>query len=70
MKTITNTKIITLFIFFLDILIFYYAGRAVQGLPKQLVKKQALGIFLDRIGISHDLALGVCVHFTIIIINK
>ena len=40
-----------------DILFLYFAGLGVQGLPKKLAKKRRLGIFLDRVGISHDLAL-------------
>ncbi len=28
-----------------------------QGLPHKLEQKRRLGIFLDRVGISHDLAL-------------
>jgi len=35
----------------------YFAGRGVQGLPQRLARKRRLGIFLDRVGISHDLAL-------------
>ncbi len=36
---------------------FYYAGLGVQGLPRKLARRRRLGIFLDRVGISHDLAL-------------
>ena len=36
---------------------FYFAGRAVQCLPKKLLDKQKQGMFVDRVGISHDLAL-------------
>ena len=28
-----------------------------QGLPRKLARKRRLGVFLDRVGISHDLAL-------------
>ena len=35
----------------------YFAGQGVQGLPRKLARKRRLGIFLDRVGISHDLAL-------------
>jgi hypothetical protein len=45
------------FVFILDLLIFFFAGKALQGLPRRLAKKQDLGIFMDRIGIIHDLAL-------------
>ncbi len=40
-----------------DLLVLYFAGQGVQGLPRKLARKRRLGIFLDRIGISHDLAL-------------
>ena len=29
----------------------------IQGLPRKLARKRRLGVFLDRVGISHDLAL-------------
>lgn len=40
-----------------ELLVFYFAGQGVQGLPKKLAKKRKIGIFLDRVGISHDLAM-------------
>ena len=40
-----------------DLLVLYFAGQGVQGLPRKLAKKRRLGIFLDRVGISHDIAL-------------
>lgn len=41
----------------IEMLVFYYAGLGIQGLPRKLARKRRLGIFLDRVGISHDLAL-------------
>jgi hypothetical protein len=38
-------------------LVFYFAGQATNGLPKALTRKRELGMFLDRVGILHDLAL-------------
>lgn len=38
-------------------MVFYYSGRGMQGLPSKLARKRRLGIFLDRVGICHDLAL-------------
>ena len=46
-----------------DLLVVYFAGQGVQGLPKKLAKKRKIGIFLDRVGISHDLAM-VCLLYT------
>ena len=40
-----------------EVLLLYYAGQGVQGLPRKLARKRRLGIFVDRVGISHDLAL-------------
>ena len=43
--------------FFLDIMIFFYAGLAVKGIPNQLLMKKQHGMILDRVGILHELAL-------------
>ena len=45
------------FIFFTDLLIFFYSGLAVKGTPKKILLKKQHGMFLDRVGILHDLAL-------------
>ncbi|XP_059087881.1 uncharacterized protein LOC131884201 isoform X2 [Tigriopus californicus] len=41
----------------IELLVLYFSGLGVQGLPKKLAQKRRLGVFLDRVGISHDLAL-------------
>ncbi len=38
-------------------MVFYFAGQGVQGMPTRLRQKRDLGLFLDRFGILHDLAL-------------
>ena len=38
-------------------LLLYFSGRGVQGLPRRLSEKRRAGVFLDRVGISHDLAI-------------
>ena len=43
--------------FFTDLLIFFYSGLAVKGTPKKILLKKQHGMFLDRVGILHDLAL-------------
>ena len=45
------------FFFFTDLLIFFYSGLAVKGTPKKILLKKQHGMFLDRVGILHDLAL-------------
>ena len=40
-----------------DVFLLYFSGRGAQGLPGRLSEKRAAGVFLDRVGISHDLAL-------------
>ena len=42
---------------FTDLLIFFYSGLAVKGTPKKILLKKQHGMFLDRVGILHDLAL-------------
>ena len=60
-KLVINTTLdllkFKLIFFFADVLVLYFCGQGIRGLPSRLVKKRRLGIFLDRVGVLHDLAL-------------
>ena len=48
-----NTKKISIS----DIVVFFYAGLAVNAVPHEKLLKKGHGMILDRVGILHDVAL-------------